>query len=274
MKLIRLQTNDANCIFDNSFNTDIIIEPNAKIALQNVAIVKNPARVNLTLANNKITYKLGSTAPEQDVKITVGTYTQNNYETLFSDMTTKLNQSLTSSNTSNVGQQWLVSLDNGRASIQQKSSARLNYNGWKDTIAIKVTLPGASGSNSTVQGNSDVGPDNYTQFLYSPHPIIKGCGTFSARIDTAGTNGFMIGLVEKQDNTIQSIPEGQFVHAIRATPSQDYIPYHNGARYNHQIRYACTPTVTSERPQSEKKPKVPTTCGKGKTFVFGRGGGG
>lgn len=97
MKLIRLQTDDSHCVFDNSFNTDIIIEPNAKIALQNVAIVKNPARVNLTLVNNKISYKLGLTAPNQDVKLTVGTYTQNNYETLFSDMTTKLNQSLRSS---------------------------------------------------------------------------------------------------------------------------------------------------------------------------------
>ena len=40
MRLIRLQTSltdDNNCVFDNSFNTDIIIEPNAKIALQKVA---------------------------------------------------------------------------------------------------------------------------------------------------------------------------------------------------------------------------------------------
>ena len=86
MKLIRLQTDDSHCVFDNSFNTDIIVEPNAKIALQNVAIVKDPARVNITLVNNTIKYKLGTNAPEQDVKITVGTYTQNNYQTLFSDL--------------------------------------------------------------------------------------------------------------------------------------------------------------------------------------------
>ena len=243
MKLIRLQTNDANCIFDNSFNTDIIIEPNAKIALQNVAIVKNPARVNLTLANNKITYKLGSTAPKQDVKITVGTYTQNNYQTLFSDMTTKLNQSLTSTNPSNVGQQWLVSLDNGRASIQQKLSSKLNFINWTDTIKFKVTITSPSaGAAAIVEGKSNVGPSNFTQFVYSPHPILKGCGTFSARIVSASssTDGFMIGLVEKQDSAIQSIPEAQFIHAIRATPSQNYIPYNDGSNQTAtaQVQYA------------------------------------
>ena len=230
MKLIRLQTDDSHCVFDNSFNTDIIIEPNAKIALQNVAIVKNPARVNLTLVNNKISYKLGLTAPNQDVKLTVGTYTQNNYETLFSDMTTKLNQSLTSSSTSNVGQQWLVSLDNGRASIQQKLSNKLNYIDWQDTIAVKVTAGATgAGAGATVQGDSNVGASNFTQFFYNPHSVLKGCGTFSARIVTSGTDGFMIGLVEKQESTIQSIPEAQFVHAIRASPTQNYIPFNNGS---------------------------------------------
>ena len=243
MKLIRLQTDDSHCVFDNSFNTDIIVEPNAKIALQNVAIVKDPARVNITLVNNTIKYKLGTNAPEQDVKITVGTYTQNNYQTLFSDMTTKLNQSLTSTNTSNVGQQWLVSLDNGRASIQQKLSSRSNYIDWQDTIAFNVTVAGA-GSSATVQGDASMGGSNFSQFLYSPRPILKGCGTFSARIvSTSGSDGFMIGLVEKQDSTIQAIPEAQFVHAIQAAPTQNYIPYNNGST---QSPLATAPVASSD----------------------------
>lgn len=63
----------------------------------------------------------------------------------------------------------------------------------------------------------------------NPHSVLKGCGTFSARIVTSGTDGFMIGLVEKQESTIQSIPEAQFVHAIRASPNQNYIPFNNGS---------------------------------------------
>ena len=57
MRLIRLQTDDNKCVFDNSFNTDIISEPNAKIALQNVAIVKNVVKVAITSQNNTVSYK-------------------------------------------------------------------------------------------------------------------------------------------------------------------------------------------------------------------------
>ena len=118
MRLIRLQTEDNNCVFDNTFNTDIIIEPNAKIALQNVAIVKNVAKVVITQDNNTLTYKLNeTTAPTQTVKLELGEYSKDNYLTLFTDMTDKLNKSLNSTIPSNVGQEWRVSLDDGRASI-------------------------------------------------------------------------------------------------------------------------------------------------------------
>lgn len=135
MRLIRLQTDDNNCVFDNSFNTDIIIEPNAKIALQNVAIVKNVVKVAITSQNNTLTYKLNQTnAPEQTVKLELGNYSKDNYTTLFTDMTNKLNKSLNSTtHSSNVGQEWRVSLDDGKASIQQKLSPRLNFKrGWSE----------------------------------------------------------------------------------------------------------------------------------------------
>ena len=32
MRLLRLQTDDDNCIFDNTLNTDLVIQPNSKIA--------------------------------------------------------------------------------------------------------------------------------------------------------------------------------------------------------------------------------------------------
>ena len=45
MRLIRLQTDHDNCMFDNSFQDDILIQPGAKIALQNVCILKTPESV-------------------------------------------------------------------------------------------------------------------------------------------------------------------------------------------------------------------------------------
>lgn len=94
MRLTRLQTEDNNCIFD-IFNTDIIIEPNAKIAFQNVAVVKNVAKVENTTDNHTLTYPMNqTTAPTQTVQLELGEYSKNNYLSLFTDMTDKLNKSL------------------------------------------------------------------------------------------------------------------------------------------------------------------------------------
>jgi hypothetical protein len=42
MGLLRLLTGDDNCIFDNTLNTDLAIEPNSKIAFQKVSMIKKP----------------------------------------------------------------------------------------------------------------------------------------------------------------------------------------------------------------------------------------
>ena len=42
MKLIRLQTDDDNCVFDNTFNAELKIKKGSKIALKNICINKEP----------------------------------------------------------------------------------------------------------------------------------------------------------------------------------------------------------------------------------------
>ena len=175
MRLIRLQTDDNNCVFDNSFNTDIIIEPNAKIALQNVAIVKDPTKIALTPSNNTITYMLNtSSAPTQTVLLNSIIYTQDTYKTLFTDMTTRLNKSLDNTNKSNVGKQWQVSLQDNVTAIDLSQGKRLAYSNWKNQVERNIT-----NSSGQITGNATV--SNGSQFIYNPSPIIKGCGAFMYR---------------------------------------------------------------------------------------------
>ena len=47
MKLIRLQTDDDNCVFDNTFNAELKIKKGSKIALKNICINKEPGNVSL-----------------------------------------------------------------------------------------------------------------------------------------------------------------------------------------------------------------------------------
>lgn len=58
MRLIRLQTDHDNCMFDNSFQDDILIQPGAKIALQNVSILKTPESVYIGNLDITITFKI------------------------------------------------------------------------------------------------------------------------------------------------------------------------------------------------------------------------
>lgn len=60
MRLLRLQTDDNNCIFDNSFQDDILIQPKAKIALQNACIIKTPDTVTIGHGDNMITTRSSS----------------------------------------------------------------------------------------------------------------------------------------------------------------------------------------------------------------------
>ena len=211
MRLIRLQTDDNNCVFDNSFNTDIIIEPNAKIALQNVAIVKDPTKIALTPSNNTITYMLNtSSAPTQTVLLNSIIYTQDTYKTLFTDMTTRLNKSLDNTNKSNVGKQWQVSLQDNVTAIDLSQGKRLAYSNWKNQVERNIT-----NSSGQITGNATV--SNGSQFIYNPSPIIKGCGAFNVQtaFETEYTgSGIYIGLVEKQDFNVQSIPVTKLKHGI------------------------------------------------------------
>ena len=225
-------------MFDNTFNTDIIIEPNAKIALQNVAIVKNVAKVEITTDNNTLDYKLNQTgAPPQTVKLELGEYSKDNYLALFTDMTDKLNKSLSSTtDSSNVGQEWRVSLDDGRANIQQKLSPRLYFKDWNNGVTQNIDTTNAT----LIAGTGHAGQANGSQFLYNTVPITKGCGSVSTKPSFLGGYigaGFIFGLVEKQPVGVTSIPETAYVHGIKVgktttivTPSDpaNYIPIHNG----------------------------------------------
>lgn len=220
MRLIRLQTDDNNCVFDNSFNTDIIIEPNAKIALQNIAIVKNPTKIIITPSNSTITYKLNtSSAIEQTIVLNSETYTQNTYKTLFTDMTTRLNKSLVNTSPSNVGKQWQVSLLDNVTNIDFRQGKRLAYRNWTNQVERNIANP----TSITISGTSPV--SDGSQFIYNPSPIIKGCGAFS--IQTSFTQepeytgpGIYIGLVEKQDYNVQSILVSNLKHGIHITKNK------------------------------------------------------
>ena len=57
MRLIRLTTNELTGFFDNSFNEDIIIEPNSQICLSNLTAQIPTNTLIIDESNNTLTYQ-------------------------------------------------------------------------------------------------------------------------------------------------------------------------------------------------------------------------
>ena len=58
MKLLRLTTNKSDCVFNETLNEDLILQPNSKIALKNISIQSNKSKIQITGVNDTIRYKL------------------------------------------------------------------------------------------------------------------------------------------------------------------------------------------------------------------------
>ena len=63
MKLIRLQTTDPQCIFDNTFNAELLVKKGSKIALKDVSINKSLSIVTITDAPENVVSLLIGNAP-------------------------------------------------------------------------------------------------------------------------------------------------------------------------------------------------------------------
>ena len=94
VKMIRMTTQDPNGFYNNEFHSDIVIEPNSRIALHSMTAEINTESITISAGvNDNIQFKMtDSDAVFRSLHITPGTYNSSNYTTLFSDITTKMNK--------------------------------------------------------------------------------------------------------------------------------------------------------------------------------------
>jgi len=96
VKLIRLKSDQDKLLFNNNIQSDLIIKPNSKIALQNVSFKKSVEEITVDSTNNKIEYNNGNA--NVTVNLTESIYDNTDFKNLITDMNKKLNQSLNSTN--------------------------------------------------------------------------------------------------------------------------------------------------------------------------------
>ena len=94
-KLVRLTTQDRNCIFDAQFDEELLIEPQTEIALKSASIALTGATEFIVGDNGQNIVSVFHGATNRQIEVSSGMYGRNNIDDLFRQMTTRLNGSMT-----------------------------------------------------------------------------------------------------------------------------------------------------------------------------------
>jgi hypothetical protein len=202
MKLIRLTTTDENALFSNTFNEDIIIEPNSKIALHSLTTQIETEQIITNAQNDDIVYGIaGST---RTIHLAHNTYDKTNIDDFFNDFTYKLNSSL-QYNESEMSRQYGVSTAENKLIVQLQTGAIMtpipNFNNPDDFNKFygkkNITI---NDNNKALlrSGGTDL---SFDAFLYFRSTLCKGVSSLRARLysnpePTEG--GFVLGYYSEQ----------------------------------------------------------------------------
>jgi hypothetical protein len=206
MKLIRLTTEDVNAKFKGLFSEDIIIPEFSKIALHSLTTQIETSQILIDAQNNELVFEIAGVP--RTIVLSHGVYDKTNIDNFFTDVSTKLNMSLTYKQ-SELAKQFQASTAQNRFVIQLKTGTVADV--VKDLITgvtnlligsknVKQNLSGGA-SPSPINIQRDGGTDTTNDsFVFIKSPITKGCGSARARIysNTNTVNGgYIIGLLSE-----------------------------------------------------------------------------
>jgi len=200
VKLIRLKSQQDKLLFNNNIQSDLIIKPNSKIALQNVSFEKSVDEIIINESNDKITFENDSFTV--DIELSHNTYTTTNFSSFLNDMELKLNSSL-ALNEWNLGKQINVNISNSNfMTINTDTGLQIApvTNSGFNKIGVIATGGGDIKKSSTAsEGTPDASIGTNTLESFRGY---DGCGIFRTEIVTlpasATAKGFYIGLSKKQ----------------------------------------------------------------------------
>ena len=200
VKMIRLTTQDPNGFYNNEFHSDIIIEPNSKIALHSLTAEIDTEAITISEGvNDNIQFKM---TQEQTIfrslHIAPGSYNSSNYTTLFNDITLKMNK-LMLYNSNEIGRQWRVGVNtNKKVVFENTLGENMIPSNIDNSNIVKVNAVSTSSFLSNRSGGT-VG--NYDSFIYMKSPQCKGSSSFRAQLFNEVSYDVIIGYLSSPPNT-------------------------------------------------------------------------
>lgn len=217
VKLIRLKSQQDKLLFNNNIQSDLIIKPNSKIALQNVSFEKANDEIVIDSTNNNMTFNNDTFT--STITLANATYNQVNIKTLRNDIKDKLNASL-ALNEWNLGKEFTVAISSDNFfTITTDTGPDLIPASDSDFTRTLVSV-NPSGEMRKTSGASEGTPDAFVGSDTFPAFVgTDGCGVFRVQITALPTTGagFYIGLSEtKPSDAGATVPITDMTYAIRA----------------------------------------------------------
>ncbi len=217
VKLIRLKSDQDKLLFNNNIQSDLIMKPNSKIALQNVSFEKANDEIVIDSTNNNMTFNNDTFT--STITLANATYNQVNIKDLKNDIEDKLNASL-GLNEWNLGKEFSVEISSDNFfTISTDTGPDLIPATDSDFTRTLVSV-NPSGEMRKTSGASDGTPDAFV--ASDTFPAFKGtdgCGVFRVQITALPTTGagFYIGLsTTKPSDAGATVPITDMTYAIRA----------------------------------------------------------
>ena len=206
MRLIRLTSNKTTGFFDNSFNEDIIIEPNSQVCLSNITAKIPSNELVIDSSNDTISYQLQNanvsfnSGGVREVALLRGDYGGDDTSTdsLIAQIQTRLNKSVTSmmsydtatirgAGSKSVGGMWkfskkddtvkektIVDMEYQITQMNNISSTNSDSLGWiKENVALTT---------SALVGRSGGTLNTFDSYMYNSNYLAMGGGCFRCRI--------------------------------------------------------------------------------------------
>lgn len=213
MKLIRLISNDPNGFFETTFNTEIILEPNSKIALQSASFKSALETIDVGLSNRRMTFLLKNSVDGSTENLGIVLddkfYSDTNYNDLFLDIQKKFNESMgLTKNT--IGIDFAVHTGfKNHVQIGYRRSYLVDYEdlelfGFIDNSHLSI-------ASQSLRNTLNVSNANDSSRVISHIPIGDGVKIFRGipSQDQANTDGCKIGLTQT-DNIVGGIIDAEF----------------------------------------------------------------
>jgi hypothetical protein len=206
MKIIRLTTTDETCQFSSTFDSDIIVSPDSKVALSNLGMERVINDLIIDGSNDKIKYTVRGTANEKEVLMSHASYTRNDIDLFEADMADALNGGLVLAG-KEIGHQFKVDKNtSGKFHIQcLQADAVMHQTDWvanaKKNAGVESIKYTATSNGKLFKESIGVAGNNNDYMSTLHDPLCKGAGVFRARVyrqvdvvTANGGDGFIVGL--------------------------------------------------------------------------------